>query len=205
MLQRKRSASENECHTSHSVSHTAERGDENMRSTVWLFPLRFYRRPRAPSPNSAGRWKKIAANLKSIFCSIRYSKPSTFFEGSYSFWFGNSRFKICDEWPFRYFKIFQSLSLQDATRHRMINHCDQTSGRFRELRGWTFDLTSNCHRCWGIAPWQPAWWHRAVHRVYQISQSAFAKPRHSPGLNSFSRSGRPFGYAKEQHRLLGVH
>lgn len=149
--------------------------------------------------------KKIAAKLKSIFCSIRYSKPSTFFEGSYSFWFGNSRFKICDEWPFRYFKIFQSLSLQDATRHRMINHCDQTSGRFRELRGWTFDLTSNCHRCWGIAPWQSAWWHRAVHRAYQISQSAFAKPRHSPGLNSFSRSGRPFGYAKEQHRLLGVH
>lgn len=41
--------------------------------------------------------KKIAAKLKSIFCSIRYSKPSTFFEGSYSFWFGNSRFKICDE------------------------------------------------------------------------------------------------------------
>lgn len=41
--------------------------------------------------------KKIAAKLKSIFCSIRYSKPSTFFEGSCSFWFGNSRFKICDE------------------------------------------------------------------------------------------------------------
>lgn len=67
MLQRKRSASENECHTSHSVSHTAERGDENMRSTVWLFPLRFYRRPRAPSSNSAGRWKKNRGETKKYF------------------------------------------------------------------------------------------------------------------------------------------
>lgn len=203
MLQRKRSASENECHTQCHTLANVETKICALRFDFFLFAfIADHEHLLQTAPDVE---KKIAAKLKSIFCSIRYSKPSTFFEGSCSFWFGNSRFKICDEWPFRYFKIFQSLSLQDATRHRMINHCDQTSGRFGELRGWTFDLTSNCHRCWGIAPWQSAWWHRAVHRAYQISQSAFAKPRHSPGLNSFSRSGRPFGYAKEQHRLLGVH
>lgn len=129
MLQRKRSASENECHTQCHTLPNVETQICALRFDFFLFA--FIADHEHILQIAPGVEKKNAAELKSIFCSIRYSKPSTFFEGSYSIWFGNSRFKICDEWPFRYFKIFQSLSLQDATRHRMINHCDQTSGKFR--------------------------------------------------------------------------
>lgn len=70
----------------------------------------------------------------------------------------------------------------------MINHCNETSGRFGKCRSLTFDLTPKCQLCWGIAQCKSPCSLRAMRCAGHIFHSVFVEPRHPPSLSSFVRS-----------------